>query len=881
MKSTGWSSLLLGTALATAACGLARAETPAIDPAAPAATAAIDAPAATAAIDPRTATDAIDATAAIDAAAGADDLARDEADAALITGSITALQSPAGTALTPLSGGRPGALRQIEEKPAVAVGAPEAPRPATPAPQAAPKPVPAVASAPAATPAPAPAALPAPVEPPAPAATAPAPAAATAPAPEAPVAAMPAAVETTDAPAPTGVSPIGRLGRLMGVALSVTKRHGAPSEAPAPLASEPAAAAPIVASIEQSAPASAPPNPLDLPSTLLGTDTPHPVAPAPSEVTRTIEPASPTAASAPSVSSVYETAGAPTRPATAPTPVPSAETAPAAAAAPAAPPAHVASTEPAPAVSAAPTALPAAPAAAPSAPTMTPAEAAVAASAVDQATADALKLLVEREVARAGVAEERADRAALGTVYGERAHAPLFVDANGLSPRGRAVAARVSRAAEDGLEPRDYAIPALRAQTAEARAELEVAVALASLRFARHLRTGRFDPARVSELVTPDLERAEPATALREIAAALDVARALDAHAPPHEGYRRLKTELARLRGETEVPVVRLPTGPLLKPGQKDARVAVLRERLGVASTASDADPELYDPALADAVKAFQRERGLPSNGALGQSTVSALNEESRGNADRITDVIVNMERWRWLPRELGTLHVFVNVPDFHLDVMKEGRSIHRARVITGKPENQTPIFSETMKTVVVNPYWHVPYSIVKKEMMGRLQSGGALGSSFEVEVGNRRVDPASVDWSTVAPHQVQIRQRPGGGNALGNIKFLFPNKHSVYIHDTSSRGLFANSYRALSHGCVRVHEPFSFADAVLSEEPERLDGASLKKMIGGGERQLTLKRQIPVHVTYFTQFVDDAGQVQSRRDVYGHDARMRRILGL
>jgi murein L,D-transpeptidase YcbB/YkuD len=184
----------------------------------------------------------------------------------------------------------------------------------------------------------------------------------------------------------------------------------------------------------------------------------------------------------------------------------------------------------------------------------------------------------------------------------------------------------------------------------------------------------------------------------------------------------------------------------------------------------------------------------------------------------------------------------------------------------------------------VVNPYWNVPYSIVKKEMIGKAQStaGGALArGGWEVEVGRHRVDPTTVDWSTVDASKVTIRQRPGDGNALGNIKFLFPNQHAVYLHDTSSRGLFAQKFRALSHGCVRVHEPFSFADAVLSEEPEKLDGGKLKKMIGGGEKTINLKRLVPVHITYFTAWVDDAGQLQTRPDIYGHDARVKRLIGL
>ena len=528
-------------------------------------------------------------------------------------------------------------------------------------------------------------------------------------------------------------------------------------------------------------------------------------------------------------------------------------------------------------------AAPAVPTAAPAASAANPAstEAAVAATLEEQQIAEAMEKASTRVIARGGASYERAERAALVDFYRARGWRPFLVGAQDLTREGRALAAVIADSDRDGLDPGDYAaLPQQRLETPEARADAEYLAAETALRFVRHLASGRFDPSRVSDLVTPRPPRPDPAVVLQGFAESRDLAATIAGWAPPHEGYRRLKIELANLRAQTETPVVRLPAGPLLSPGQKDARVALLRERMGLSAVTSDADPETYDTALADAVKAFQRERGLSPSGKVGRSTIAALNEESRGTADLVSDVVVNMERWRWLPRDLGELHVFVNIPDFHLDVMKDGKSIHHARVITGRPENPTPIFSETMEYVVVNPYWNVPYSIVKKEMMGRLQSG-RLGGSFEVEVGNRRVDPGSVDWSTVGPEHVSIRQRPGDGNALGNIKFMFPNQHSVYIHDTSSRSLFARDYRALSHGCVRVHEPFSFADAVLSEEPDGLDGARLKKLVGRSEQQLNLKRHIPVHIAYFTEFVDESGHLQSRRDVYGIDAKIRRILGL
>jgi murein L,D-transpeptidase YcbB/YkuD len=661
--------------------------------------------------------------------------------------------------------------------------------------------------------------------------------AATRPATETTAPAAPAAVET---PAPAVTTPVVTTPAVTAPAASATPAPAptAPVEAATAPATTAAPAADAASLIDAAASALPVPEAIDLKA-----------APATAATTPATETMPATAASTP--------AAAPVASPLLVTPAPAAAAAPAPAATPAAA---------APATAAAP------------APVST--DAAVAASLEDQLVAEAMEKAGKVAVSRAGSADERAERAALATFYRDRGWRPFFVGAQDLTPEGRRLAKAIAASDRDGLDPADYALPQSRAGTPEARAEAEFAVGETALRLVRHLASGRFAPSRVSDLVTPHPPKPKPAEVLAEFADGRDLDATITGYAPPHEGYRRLKAELARLRGEPETPVVRLPDGPLLKPGQKDERVALLRERLGVASVASDADPETYDPALAEAVKAFQRERGLAATGKIGRSTVSALNAEAQGNADRIADVIVNMERWRWLPRDLGELYVIVNVPDFHLDVVKAGKSIHHARVITGRPENQTPIFSETMEYVVVNPYWNVPYSIVKKEMMSKLQAG-RLGGSYEVEVGNRTVDPSTVDWSTVSPGNVSIRQRPGDGNALGNIKFMFPNQHSVYLHDTSSRSLFSRDYRALSHGCVRVHEPFSFADAVLSEEPETLDGSRLKKMLGRGEKTVMLKRHVPVHIVYFTEFVDDAGQVQTRRDIYGHDARMRRILGL
>jgi murein L,D-transpeptidase YcbB/YkuD len=876
MKSSSWSSLLLGTILVSIAV------TPSLGQSVEPTSAAV---APTPAGRSTSVDMIVDPAAAIDAA-GAGNRIADEAVDRIMTGSIFPVTAgPKTGGLSEVSVPATSALTTPKTAPEPTIRRVAAPAATVPASAATPDAV--SEGAPKAEPSNATATM-----------SAEAPMTSTAvpmPVPPAPMPATAAPLPATAAPRPATAAPISSTAAPTGTTAdaatpAVTTSAPVVSEAPKD-AAVPAPVAPVAPVVETATPAAAaapvPPavvataSPSDTSSVAYSTASEPlaapksavPVSAAPAaaarpEITGTVE-ASTAVPPVPSASvTVPPIAATPAPSAAVPTPAPIAVTpAPAT-------PAPVAAS-PAPQPAAAPVVV------VPPLPYATP-DAAIAATMAAEQAAAALKSTLEEAQPRGGSAEDRADRAALLAFYEGRAFLPLFVDAQGTTDRARAVRTVIARADRDGLDPEDYAFAAAPGLDPELRAKAEIDVALSVVRLARHLQTGRFDPQRVSDLVTPKPPKTEAREVLERIAGAKDVVAAIDAYAPPHEGYRRLKAALAELRGVKEEPMVLVPAGPTLKPGQKDARVALLRERLGVTDVASDA--EVYDPALEQAVKSFQRERGIAANGKVGRQTLSALNDEKSGTAARIADIIANMERWRWLPRDLGELHVFVNVPDFHLDVMKDGKSIHHARVIVGRPSNQTPIFSDLMRYVVVNPYWNVPYSIVKKEMIGKAQStaGGALArGGYEVEIGNQRVDPTSVDWATVNPAKVSIRQRPGGGNALGNIKFLFPNQHSVYLHDTSSRGLFTRDYRALSHGCVRVHEPFSFADAVLEEEPDKIDGARLKRMIGGGEKTIALKQLIPVHIAYFTTWVDDSGQLQTRPDLYGHDARVKRLLGL
>jgi murein L,D-transpeptidase YcbB/YkuD len=320
--------------------------------------------------------------------------------------------------------------------------------------------------------------------------------------------------------------------------------------------------------------------------------------------------------------------------------------------------------------------------------------------------------------------------------------------------------------------------------------------------------------------------------------------------------------------------------GPTLKLGMKDARVAVLRQRLKIADEAPEA--ALFDAAVEAAVKAFQTSVNAKPDGILGKGTLALLNAV---NDDHENTIIANMERWRWMPDDLGRYYVRVNVPNFNLDIYKNEKVVYTTRIVVGETDKQTPIFSDEIEHVIVNPVWNVPESIAVKEMLPSImRNPGAALAGYQVFANVdgrfRPVDPYMVNWGSVNMKQIQIKQPPGERNALGSIKFMFPNPYAVYLHDTPSKSLFQRDYRALSHGCMRVMDPWAFADALLSEDPT-ITTPQLKALVGGPERQVNLSRKIPVHVTYFTAWVDGAGKLQVRGDVYGHDARVEKALGL
>jgi murein L,D-transpeptidase YcbB/YkuD len=490
-----------------------------------------------------------------------------------------------------------------------------------------------------------------------------------------------------------------------------------------------------------------------------------------------------------------------------------------------------------------------------------------AAPARERVTADALRPLIAAglpELVRQPWLPDAEQRAVLA-FYQERHHAPLWHEGDALNAAGQALRAVLARAAEDGLRPADYAQPRLLLPRPGDLAAADVRLTLAAVRYARDARGGRIDPRRLSALITPKLELPTAGDVLSRLGAAgAEPGTVLASFQPPHAGYRALRARLAALRAEQPArpPEVRIPAGPAVRIGMRDDRIALVRARFGFAPD----DNRVLDKSLATVVAEFQRENGLPANGVLNRATVDALNGVSPAQAEG--DLIAAMERWRWLPADLGEEHIIVNVPEYMMRKVEGGAVVHSSRVVVGKAERPTPIFSDMMDHLVLNPSWTIPPTILRKDILPKLASDPGYAERRGYQVIRRG-------------NNITVRQPPGPSNALGNVKFMFPNDHAVYLHDTPSRNLFASARRAYSSGCVRVERPLKLAELVLSGTEGGWSEQRLQNLVGSGERTIRLARKLPIHIVYMTHVVDENGTLKTFEDIYGFHRRTREALGV
>lgn len=503
----------------------------------------------------------------------------------------------------------------------------------------------------------------------------------------------------------------------------------------------------------------------------------------------------------------------------------------------------------------------------------------------------------------------RADHAeAIIDFYERRGFRPLWIVDGGLSIRGRRVLSQLGRAEEDGLDRQEYLPPSLigfdsqgddLAGAPRALARLELEITRAALLYAHHISVGRVEPSKISRFIDVHPKAPAPDTVLAALGRTVRPGGYLAGLAPRSEGYGQLKALLARYRAiEADGGWTDVPRFARLRPGMRDEGVPALRQRLiesgdydppaavsgeeardvhpGTGDSDAVAESQVYDQALVEAVRAFQRRRGLVVDGVVGPNTSRALNTPVSRDIEQI---VVNMERRRWLPEDLGATHVFVNQADFTMRFVDRGETAYSARVIVGKPNHQSPEFIDEMETVVFNPYWNVPRSIVAEEMLPTLLSRPGYLSESGYEVLDKRgriVHSADIDWTEAAYNGLpyDVRQLPGRGNALGSVKFLFPNRHAVYMHDTPTQPLFARDVRMFSHGCVRVQGAREFARVIMAREGWSQEDVA-NAFVTSHNEEVNLEKKIPVYLTYHTAWVADDGTVNLRKDHYGRDERL------
>ena len=468
--------------------------------------------------------------------------------------------------------------------------------------------------------------------------------------------------------------------------------------------------------------------------------------------------------------------------------------------------------------------------------------------------------------------------------YAERNHPAAW------AAHGETLVTLIEDSANDGLDPAAYHLARLGAllgdnASADTAADRDLLLTDAFLRLGEHLLRGRVDPASLSDKWYPTRRDRDLTAVLTAALESGDLAAALDALRPPHAGYRHLRTALARTRAAASVDLPIILPASTLTLDDESVRVPLVRQRLalfGVLDTgdAPDSLAFAYNAHVADAVRRFQQQHGLDATGDLDATTRRALNRSPEHWARAIA---LNLERWRWLPDDLGARHVLVNLPSFRLHVVEGDTDVLAMNVVIGLKSWQTPVFSDTMTAVIFNPTWGVPPSIASVETIPLARRNGAeylTSRGYNVYSGGTRVDPATVDWETAGAWTYRFVQSAGPANPLGEVKFAFPNANDIYIHDTNQKRLFSRPSRAYSHGCIRASQPRDLAVQLLSWHgwtAEKVDAA----LDGHATQPVALPEPLPVHLVYFTATADGSAGIAFYEDIYDHDDTLAAALGL
>jgi murein L,D-transpeptidase YcbB/YkuD len=479
--------------------------------------------------------------------------------------------------------------------------------------------------------------------------------------------------------------------------------------------------------------------------------------------------------------------------------------------------------------------------------------------------------------------------------YEARHFLPVWGDDSKGRRRARELVEALGEAGSYGLNPDDYPVEAIEdwkpvpgPSGARDAATRELFLTYVFLTYARHLAEGRVNPAAVDKDWHIAPRRLDLVRVLMRAVTEDDVAGTLRRLNPYHPEYVRLEAALGFYRRNEAAggwpPVAgrfRVELGDTSEKVAEVRRFLAATGDLSAAGVRTDSTAAVFDSTLDVAVRRFQARHGLLVDGIVGRRTVAQMEVPI---ADRVRTMVLNLERWRWLPDSLGTRYVMVNVPAFRLEAEDNGRPVLSMRVVAGSEYKPTPAFADRITYIDLNPRWYVPRSIATEEILPKLEEEPDYLTSRSITVldhDNDAVNPDSVDWASVdtTDFPYRFRQEAGPRNPLGTIKFMFPNEYSVYLHDTSEPHLFDRAKRDLSHGCVRIEKPLDFAVYLLQGQGDWTK-EKLKELIKSGKRrQLNLEHPMPVYLLYWTAFVDADGTVEFRRDLYGHDAKLNRLL--
>lgn len=479
-------------------------------------------------------------------------------------------------------------------------------------------------------------------------------------------------------------------------------------------------------------------------------------------------------------------------------------------------------------------------------------------------------------------------------VYEENGFKPIWINEPEAEKKAYALVNAVGDATADAMQPENYHLALASAMLAELSdktlpgklVDLELALSDMYLSFAAHSLRGRINP----NSIDPDWFSSPRNENLAQMLAAVPQEKnlkvQLGALQPPQPGYRRLKEALAHYRQVAkDGGWPNVPPGATIKPDTTDPRILAVRVRLDQPG-AADEDAALYGLTLQNAIKDFQRRHGLEPDAVIGNDTLAALNQSA---AEKARTIEVNMERWRWLPQSLGERHIRVNIAGFDLEAWQDDKLVSSQAVVVGRDYRRTPVFSGTMTYLVLNPSWEVPPSIAQNDLLPHIQKDPSYLSRMNFQVlqgwgaGEQVVDPAQLNWDALSPRNLnyRFRQSPGELNALGRVKLMFPNPHAIYLHDTPARNLFAKAERGFSSGCIRLEQPLELSAWAL-EGTSGWDRSRIDAQVKTGKTEtVKLKKPVQVHLLYWTTWVNEAGEVNFRRDIYGRDARLNAALAL